>query len=530
MIQKALPERLRSKYAVALSDAGRVDTWEPVFAGRGSHISVKKQSRGTKLRLVQLIDGFNSDRVWRELKEGSFGSWMSRIDGCYYQPITTIAYDDDTSITTDYASLFVEDEYFSRIKMHVDLVRALIDKRKQIVATTSEESFEGVGKRVEVDYMFWTVEDLPNGRGSAITCIVSIAPPENQKDISVQRVMKYLLPNLRCARSVVTRIFKGRYNRSGNPFHDVWFRHIWKLEDFLNSAVKKCDFLPGRNDPCSFEYSLTSGKARDRKSGCMSGQKISETEETNRVLEMQTRIEKTAAETGQVCPTESECRRFLEASGWEVDAAFAKLRDTLAWRLTTFGIGHPPRGIDPDSISAERRKGSLYLRGRDKLKRPILVFRARLYEPRQTNLLEYERYLVYCIERCISKLVNEGSKKETQELTVLADMSGCGYNNFDVPSTKSVVKLLAGRYPGRIGCVWVTNLNWAGKQFWSIIRPFFSEETLSRLQLVPRDDPVGHLSRFIDPKNIPAFCGGIDSYVYSIENDDLFSDDEEVID
>lgn len=54
----------------------------------------------------------------------------------------------DTSITTDYASLFVEDEYFSRIKMHVDLVRALIDKRKQIVATTSEESFEGVGKRV----------------------------------------------------------------------------------------------------------------------------------------------------------------------------------------------------------------------------------------------------------------------------------------------------------------------------------------------------------------------------------------------
>ncbi|EER02799.1 hypothetical protein Pmar_PMAR011446 [Perkinsus marinus ATCC 50983] len=93
-IQKALPERLRSKYAVALNDAGRVDTWEPVFAGRGSHISVKKQSRGTKLRLVQLIDGFDSDRVWRELKEGSFGTWMSRIDGCYYQPITTIAYDD----------------------------------------------------------------------------------------------------------------------------------------------------------------------------------------------------------------------------------------------------------------------------------------------------------------------------------------------------------------------------------------------------------------------------------------------------
>lgn len=27
-----------------------------------------------------------------------------------------------------------------------------------------------------------------------------------------------------------------------------------------------------------------------------------------------------------MCPTESECRRFLEASGWEVDAAFAKLR------------------------------------------------------------------------------------------------------------------------------------------------------------------------------------------------------------
>lgn len=133
----------------------------------------------------------------------------------------------------------------------------------------------------------------------------------------------------------------------------------------------------------------------------------------------------------------------------------------------------------------------------------------------RASYIRYERYLVYCIERCISKLVNEGSKKETQELTVLADMSGCGYNNFDVeifrkilgksekifdgeimdlrrrleriirlvsefnhiglpillqiPSTKSVVKLLAGRYPGRIGCVWVTNLNWAGKQFWSIV-------------------------------------------------------------
>lgn len=65
-----------------------------------------------------------------------------------------------------------------------------------------------------MDYMFWTVEDLPNGRGSAIKCIVSIAPPENQKDISVQRIIKYLLPSLRCARSVVTRIFKGKVEQA----------------------------------------------------------------------------------------------------------------------------------------------------------------------------------------------------------------------------------------------------------------------------------------------------------------------------
>ncbi|KAF4689175.1 hypothetical protein FOZ63_024444 [Perkinsus olseni] len=522
-IRTVLPDRLKSKYPAALKDVERLDAWEPVFAGHGCQIAVNKSSRATKFRLVQLFDGFDSDRVWREIKEGSFGTWLSRVDGCCFQPITTIATDEDTTVTTDYACLFVEEERVSRLKIRADLIRALIDSKKQMVATTSGESFEGLGRRVEMDYIFWSVEPLPNRRGSSVTCVVSIAPPEKQKDILVQRFMKYLSPNLSYAQGVVSKIFCGRYNRSGNPVHDLWFRHIWKLEDFLNSTVKKGDFESGRNDPRIFDYDLASGCRRAIKSG----DKISGTDKEKRVHEMLARIEKTAAETGQVCPTESDCRRFLTASEWQVDAAFTKLRDTLAWRLTTFGIGHPPRGIDPDSISAERRKGAIYLRGRDKLGRPILVFRARLHEPRQTDQQEFERYLVYCVERCVSKIVDDGLKEETQQLIVLADMSGCGYNNLDVPLTKSVVRLLADRYPERIGSILVTNLNWAGKQFWNIIRPSLSEETITKIHLVPREDPVEYLSRFIDPRNVPAFCGGIDTYVYSIENDDLFSDDEE---
>ncbi|KAF4698453.1 hypothetical protein FOZ63_017480, partial [Perkinsus olseni] len=420
-IRSVLPDGLKSKYPAALKDVERLDAWEPVFAGHGCQIAVNKSSRAMKFRLVQLFDGFDSDRVWREIKEGSFGSWLSRVDGCCFQPITTIATDEDTTVTTDYACLFVEEERLSRLKVRADLIRALIDSKKQMVATTSGESFEGLGRRVEMDYIFWSVEPLPNGRGSSVTCVVSIAPPEKQKDILVQRFMKYLSPNLRYAQGVVSKIFGGRYNRSGNPVHDLWFRHIWKLEDFLNSTVKKGDFESGRNDPRIFDYDLTGGCRRAIKSG----DKISGTDKDERVHEMLARIEKTAAETGQVCPTESDCRRFLTASEWQVDAAFTKLRDSLAWRLTTFGIGHPPRGIDPDSISAERRKGAIYLRGRDKLGRPMLVFRARLHEPRQIDQQEFERYLVYCVERCVSKIVDDGSKEETQQLIVLANMSGC---------------------------------------------------------------------------------------------------------
>ncbi|KAF4715924.1 hypothetical protein FOZ62_003408, partial [Perkinsus olseni] len=129
----------------------------------------------------------------------------------------------------------------------------------------------------------------------------------------------------------------------------------------------------------------------------------------------------------------------------------------------------------------------------------------------------FERYLVYCVERCVSKIVDDGLKEETQQLIVLADMSGCGYNNLDVPLTKSVVRLLADRYPERIGSILVTNLNWAGKQFWNIIRPSLSEETITKIHLVPREDPVEYLSRFIDPRNVPAFCGGIDTYVMTLD-------------
>ncbi|KAF4656360.1 hypothetical protein FOL47_009026 [Perkinsus chesapeaki] len=438
--------------------------------------------------------------------------------------ITLISSLSDSGVTTDLASLFIGDENLRGPKLRADLIRSHVDDRREMLATTSEESFEGQGRRVEVDYMFWRVEDLPNSHGSSITCIVSIATSTRQKDMLVQRLVKYLLPNLRRAQGLIARMCKGPYDRSGNPFYDIWFRHVWKLEEYLNSGAKKGDFEPGRNDPRTFDYELSEKKLRNSKTG----EKVSETEQVARTREILERVKKTAAETGQVCPTELDCRRYLMASDWSTEEAFTKLRDTLAWRLSTFGVGHPPRGIDPDSITTERRKGVLYPRGRDTHGRPILIFRPRLTEPRERDENEFERYLIYSVERCVSKMVDhgEGSSAPSQ-LIVLADMSRCGYKNFDVPSTKAIIELLKDRYPERVGLVLVTNLNWAGKQFWNIIRPSLSAETVSKIRLVPRDDPLEYLSRFIEPRHIPAFCGGSDTYVYSIENDDLFSDNEE---
>lgn len=107
--------------------------------------------------------------------------------------------------------------------------------------------------------------------------------------------------------------------------------------------------------------------------------------------------------------------RFLRARKWDVTKALAMMADAIEWRMKADVEGIIAQGElhaltqsrdTPDASEgkigrdflAQMRMGKCYLRGVDKVGRPICVVKVRLHQPGAQSEEALERYIVHVIE------------------------------------------------------------------------------------------------------------------------------------
>nr|XP_043637793.1 CRAL-TRIO domain-containing protein YKL091C-like [Erigeron canadensis] len=221
-------------------------------------------------------------------------------------------------------------------------------------------------------------------------------------------------------------------------------------------------------------------------------------EEHEKILQMRDLVEKQD-------PTSKEyddltIRRFLRARDLNIDKACAMFLKYLKWRRTFVPNGSISVSEIPNNIAQNK----MFMQGTDKSGRLIaVVLSGKHYPNKAGGLEEFKRYVVFALERILSRMP-AGQEK----FMVIADIQGWGYSNSDYRGYCAVVSILQDYYPERLGKMFVVHVPSIFMAAWKMVYPFIDEKTKKKIFFVDNKHLKSTLLKDIDESQLPEIYGG----------------------
>eukprot|EP01119_Soliformovum_irregulare_P002226 TRINITY_DN12512_c0_g1_i1.p1 TRINITY_DN12512_c0_g1~~TRINITY_DN12512_c0_g1_i1.p1 ORF type:complete len:299 (+),score=74.18 TRINITY_DN12512_c0_g1_i1:79-975(+) len=196
--------------------------------------------------------------------------------------------------------------------------------------------------------------------------------------------------------------------------------------------------------------------------------------------------------------------RFLRARNWNVDVASDLFTSTIIWRRDFQGIG--VNNLNESMIQNELKSGKSFLRGVDKVGRPVTYIKVGLHSKSKSDPLELQRFCIYMFEKGRKEL-----KPPIETTTVILDMKGFNLECLDYPFTKFLIDTFATKYPESLGWAFLLDPPWIFKGAWAVIKPWMDAKTLEKIKFLNKRE---ELKMYIDEDQLLKEYGGTDAYVY----------------
>uniref|UniRef100_A0A7N0TM02 CRAL-TRIO domain-containing protein n=1 Tax=Kalanchoe fedtschenkoi TaxID=63787 RepID=A0A7N0TM02_KALFE len=190
-------------------------------------------------------------------------------------------------------------------------------------------------------------------------------------------------------------------------------------------------------------------------------------------------------------------RRFLRARELDIEKASKMFLKYLNWRRTFVPNGF----ISESEITKNIEHNKLFMQGRDKLGRPIVLVYAARHFP--TTVDEFKRYVVYTLDKIISRMPS-GQEK----FIALADVGGWGYTNSDIRGYLAALSILQDCYPERLAKMFMINAPYIFMTVWKVIYPFIDNKTKKKIVFVEKKKQLSTLLEDIDESQLPEVFGG----------------------
>ncbi|XP_076940389.1 uncharacterized protein LOC143609546 [Bidens hawaiensis] len=220
--------------------------------------------------------------------------------------------------------------------------------------------------------------------------------------------------------------------------------------------------------------------------------------EHNKILQMRELVEKQDATSKEY--DDLTFRRFLRARDLDIDKACAMFLKYLKWRKTFV----PNGSISVSEIPNHIAQNKLFMQGTDKTGRLITVaFGGRHYPNKGGGLEEFKRYVVFTLEKIISRMP-QGQEK----FVSIADIQGWGYTNSDIRGYLAALSILQDYYPERLGKMFVVHVPYVFMAAWKMIYPFIDEKTKKKIVFVENKQLTSTLLKDIDESQLPDIYGG----------------------
>lgn len=217
---------------------------------------------------------------------------------------------------------------------------------------------------------------------------------------------------------------------------------------------------------------------------------------------------------GEVRPDTVTCLRYLQAEGWNEEAALTKLTATLEWRMTAGVDGflqHPP----PYALSERYQQARVFRRiGCDVLGHPVIFDRVgHLSSSGCLDAFKPEEWwLLYAweLERCLHEMRNLSREygRPVWQYLYLADAAGLSLGTLSYLSVLNYYDSMASaHYPELVHKVIVINAPSIFVIVWGAVCMFLDAATISKVE-VHSDFATERLLELVDPQQLPRELGG----------------------
>jgi hypothetical protein len=194
--------------------------------------------------------------------------------------------------------------------------------------------------------------------------------------------------------------------------------------------------------------------------------------------------------------TDLDLLRFLRVRDFDARRALSALSACVDWRAQT------PEVADPGWArhSAIMSLGMSIVYGTDRENHPLWIVRPELHSPRNSEACISCTYTL--IEHIITLM-----KPGIYRCTVVFDMKGFGFANYDIRWALTCISALRNYYPERLAKAIVTSTPLAFRALWRAIQPFMDAAMIARVLLLD-DDYMHQLHQLIEPCFLPQRLGG----------------------
>ncbi|KAI0393887.1 CRAL-TRIO domain-containing protein [Xylariaceae sp. FL0594] len=232
--------------------------------------------------------------------------------------------------------------------------------------------------------------------------------------------------------------------------------------------------------------------------------------------------------------------RFLRARKWDVGQALAMLRAALTWRVKEADVDRIMREGEAwckrrekdaaahDSTNEEVRQareyldqlrlGKVYMRGEDRLGRPVGYIHVSLHKPGKQSQETIEKLVIRTIEtaRCLFTPPNES-------FCVVLDLTGFALSNMEWQPLRFIIRAFEANYPECLGTMLIHNAPWIFSGVWKIIRGLLDPVVASKVDFTRS---VADLEKYLPKENIIARVGGADAWSYTYIEPSADEDDK----
>jgi len=189
----------------------------------------------------------------------------------------------------------------------------------------------------------------------------------------------------------------------------------------------------------------------------------------------------------------------LMARKFEVDRAVSLVKNQLDWKQA-----HANDLVLDERIVKELRTCKVLAppNARDKIGAQIVYFSPRFHQPHDSTPYDVFRMVYYLIDHLVEDITTQRFG-----FTIIVDLRGAGWRNFESKLPQVFVKNMQNRFPGRLHTILILNPPKLFKMMYSMVKPFVPDKYLSKINVVD----LQQLQQFVDPNNLlPEYGGAMD--------------------